>query len=212
MFPEHVAAPKTSVIAHTEAICRRDVLQTHITWTNSQHVHTHENVVLRYMSLQCALHKFFVAATRPPVFAHLKVLPIENFHAMVGSLNFLRPLKSPPIRKANNGELIWCSCFLSLLSAPHTSLDQLMPQSLTVSMPRHGSPLSDSENTLPLIRFDTTLPPAATLPCASTTEQPHAPEPPRSIFRRAREAHAKGKKREAEVDIEHDPFAFTFED
>ena len=101
---------------------------------------------------------------------------------------------------------------LSLFSAPFTSLDQARPQSLTVSMPRHGSPLSDSENTLPLIRFDTTLPPAATLPCASTTEQTHAPEPPRSIFRRAREALAKGKKREAEVDIEHDPFAFTVED
>lgn len=79
-------------------------------------------------------------------------------------------------------------------------------------MPRHGSPLSDSENTQPLIRFDTTLPPVATLPFTSTTEQPYASEPPRSIFSRAREALAKSKKRQAEVDIEHDPFAFTVED
>lgn len=96
--------------------------------------------------------------------------------------------------------------------APPISLDQIRPQSLTVSMPRHGSPLSDSENSEPVLRFDTTLPPVSTTPGSSSFIQPSAPEPSRSIFSRAREALAKGKKREVEADSEHDPFAFTAED
>ena len=79
-------------------------------------------------------------------------------------------------------------------------------------MPRHGSPVSDSENSEPVFRFDTTLPSVSTTPGSSASVRPSAPEPPQSIFSRAREALAKGKKREKDLDSEHDPFAFTVED
>ena len=77
-------------------------------------------------------------------------------------------------------------------------------------MPRHGSPLSDSESSEPVFHFEPALPPISTTPGGSDLLQPSAPEPPRSIFSHAREAIAKSKKREVESD--NDPFAFTAED
>ena len=101
--------------------------------------------------------------------------------------------------------------FLSF-AAPPSSFDQQRPQSLTISMPRHGSPLSDSESSEPVFRFDTTLPQVTTAPDSSASVRPSAPGPGKSIFSRAREALAKGRKREVDLDSEHDPFAFTAED
>lgn len=94
--------------------------------------------------------------------------------------------------------------------APSSSLDQIRPQSLTISMPRHGSQVSDSESSEPVFHFEPTLPPASTTPGSSALLQPSAPEPPRSLFSRAREAIAKSKRRE--VISDSDPFAFTVED
>ena len=79
-----------------------------------------------------------------------------------------------------------------------------------MSIPRHGSPLSDSESSEPVFHFEPALPPISTTPGGSDLLQPSAPEPPRSIFSHAREAIAKSKKREVESD--NDPFAFTAED
>ena len=101
---------------------------------------------------------------------------------------------------------------MSSFVVPPSSLDQLRPQSLTISMPRHGSPLSDSDSSEPVFRLDTTLPPVSTTPGSTGFVQPTAPEPSRSIFSRAREAIARGKKREVVADSERDPFAFTTED
>lgn len=101
--------------------------------------------------------------------------------------------------------------FLSF-AVPPSSFDQQRPQSLTISMPRHGSPLSDSESSEPVFRFDTTLPQVTTAPDSSTSVRPNAPGPAKSIFSRAREALVKGRKREVDLDSEHDPFAFTAED
>ena len=77
-------------------------------------------------------------------------------------------------------------------------------------MPRHGSPLSDSESSEPVFHFEPALPPISTTPGSSDLLQPSAPDLPRSIFSHAREAIAKSKKREVESD--NDPFAFTAED
>ncbi|KAL9983788.1 hypothetical protein ACROYT_G006018 [Oculina patagonica] len=94
--------------------------------------------------------------------------------------------------------------------APPSSLEQIRPPSLTVSMPRLGSPQSDSESSEPVFHFEPALPPASTTPGTSADLQPSAPAPPRSIFSRAREAITKSKKREVVNDS--DPFAFTAED
>lgn len=77
-------------------------------------------------------------------------------------------------------------------------------------MPRHGSPLSDSESSEPVFHFEPALPPISTTPGSSDLLQPSAPDLPRSTFSHAREAIAKSKKREVESD--NDPFAFTAED
>ena len=79
-------------------------------------------------------------------------------------------------------------------------------------MPRHGSPLSDSESSEAVFHFEPALPPISTTPGRSGLLQPSAPEPSRSIFSRAREAIAKSKKREVHVEKDNDPFAFTAED
>lgn len=79
-------------------------------------------------------------------------------------------------------------------------------------MPRHGSPLSDSESSEPVFHFEPALPPVSTTPGSSGLLQHSASEPPRSIFSRARETIAKSKKREVHVESDNDPFAFTAED
>lgn len=79
-------------------------------------------------------------------------------------------------------------------------------------MPRHGSPLSDSESSEPVFHFEPSLSPISTTPSTSGLLQPSATEPPRTIFSHAREAIAKSKKREVHVDSDNDPFAFTAED
>lgn len=78
-------------------------------------------------------------------------------------------------------------------------------------MPRLGSPQSDSESSEPVFHLEPAVPPASTTPGTSAALQPSAPEPPRSIFSRAREAIAKSKKREV-INAESDPFAFRVED
>ena len=96
--------------------------------------------------------------------------------------------------------------------APSGSLDHIRLPSLTVSMPRHGSPPSNSESSEPVFHFEPALLPISTTPGSSGLLQPSAPEPPRSIFSHAREAIAKSKKREVHVESDNDPFAFTTED
>lgn len=80
-------------------------------------------------------------------------------------------------------------------------------------MPRLGSPQSDSEDSELVFHLEPAVPPASTTPGTSAALQPGAPEPPRSIFSRAREAIAKSKKREVVNESDPaDPFAFTVED